>query len=173
LTPFPPFPYRVIYYSLPDNDHIYLPDVAEFCARSNPEVELVCVGHPDAPVRGANVTRLGVLRPDEMRGLYETCHCLLRFTSHDGLPRSVLEALGNGLDVVTNLDVPHVMRVDSREQATSALGSLCRTRQGRNLAGREWVLEEHSAESFVARLQAQFGRDLTPAMNAQTPGSIA
>lgn len=169
MTPFPPLPYRVIYYSLPDNDQIYLPDVAEFCAQSNPEISLVCIGHPEVGIKGSNVMRLGVLGPHEMRRIYETCHCLLRFTSHDGMPRSVLEALGNGLDVVTNLNIPHVVRVASQDEAAAALRSLCRARQARNLDGREWVLAQHSAESFAGRLAAELGPSRSLAMNEQSP----
>jgi hypothetical protein len=155
LTPVPALPYRVIYYSLPDNDHIYLPEIAAFCAESVPEIEIVCVGHPNPPIRKPNVTNVGILGADEMRQLYARCHCLMRITSHDGLARSVLEALGNGLDVVTNLNVPHTVRATSREEAANALRSLCRGRTERSVSGRNWVLAEHSAESFVGKLTTQ------------------
>jgi len=171
LSPFPEPPYKVLYYSLAGNDDIYLPEVVEQAAQHNPMTTFLCVGNRDLKISGPNIVSLGIVSPPEMRSLYETSHCLLRFTSHDGFPRSIFEALVNGLDVVTNLPVPHSIHVSSKNQVAQAITSLANMRRERNIPARDWVLAGHTASSWTKTLVEGMGgslcqRDLDMKANA-------
>lgn len=149
---FPQLPYRVLYYSIEGNDHIYLPEVLEAAAIANPEVKFVCIGNPSLKPMHPNITSLGLVSAGEMKKIYAESHCLLRFTSHDGFPRSIFEALVNGLDIVTNLDIPHAVLAPSRDDVATVIAGLARAKKGRNIDGRKWVLENHSSPQWTNRL---------------------
>jgi hypothetical protein len=155
LSPLPSLPYTVLHYSLPGCDHIYRPELVAACAAANPDIAFICIGNPTLEFSARNVKILGSITPDAMRSLYASSHCLLRVTSHDGLPRMVLEALAHGLDVVTNLPVPHTTQARTAQDVVVALGQLMHTSAARNLEARKWYFETYSASAWARYWQAR------------------
>jgi hypothetical protein len=155
LSPLPPMPYTVLHYSLPGCDHIYRPDLLASCAAAHPEIMFISVGNPTLEVAAANVRVIGTVTPDAIRSLYAKSHCLLRVTSHDGLPRMVLEALAHGLDVVTNLPVPHTAQARTACEIVDTLTRLMRTSGERNVKGRLWYFGTYSASAWATYWQAK------------------
>jgi glycosyltransferase involved in cell wall biosynthesis len=149
LAPSPNGALKVIYYSLPGNDHIYLPEVVVHCADRLPHVQFICVGNNQLNVAKPNIECLGTVGPEEMKAIYRNSHCLLRYTRHDGFARSITEAMATGLDIITNQPIPNAHVVSDPDTAASVLNILSQRPRQRNIAVREWLFSRYSAESWA------------------------
>lgn len=151
LPPAPPKPIRIIFYSIENNDHIYNPKIVQICAQKFPDVEFICVGNNKLELSGKNIINKGIIGLKEMKDVLHGSHCLLRYTSHDGFPRSVIEALGCGLHIITNLNIPFAYKVNNEFEIFSAIENL-KNNYVQNIQGREWVFSHLSAEKFTNAL---------------------
>jgi hypothetical protein len=144
-------PFTVLYYSQADNDAIYQPGVMLSAAASLPAVRFLAIGNATLGGGPANVDHRGVVSADECRRLYGESDALLRFTSHDGFSRMVLEAMTSGLDVLFAHEVPHTHLVKSAEDVVTLLRTLSARPRGRNSAARAYALEHFSAGNWTER----------------------
>ncbi len=58
---------------------------------------------------------------DDVTPFYKKCSVLIRLTVHDGLPKMVLEALSNGMQVLWNEPFPHCYKVKNVDDCISVL----------------------------------------------------
>jgi len=117
-------------------------DIVLRLAKEHPEwlfLILDCSGTGQAPLE--NVTYLGHVPDSEIESVYEKTSVLVRVTSHDGLPRMILEALARGRHVVWNQEFPHCRLANSFEEVTSALDSL--QGEGPNGHGSKFIRDEY------------------------------
>lgn len=167
LSAAPRGPYTVLHYSTPGCDEIYRPDILMKCAEGNPDVNFICIGNGALRSSG-NVKSLGVISTDAVLRLYADCHCLLRVTSHDGFPRMIFEALAHGLDVVTNLRAPHTIFAETADDSVSAVRHLSRAGRTRNVRGREWYFQHHSAAAWARHWAVRFSGKELPVDSSQS-----
>lgn len=79
-----------------------------------PEVSFTIYGN-HSPIEGQprNVRSLGHIAKDQMPDLYADHNIYLRWTSHEGIAQSCMEAKQSGLQVITNQKNPHMIHADS------------------------------------------------------------
>ncbi|MFW6061340.1 MAG: glycosyltransferase [Planctomycetota bacterium] len=125
-------------------------------AREHPEWKFLVVNH-DGSGLGApeNIECVGRVRPQEMDALYRRASVLVRMTTHDGLPRMILEAMARGLHVVWSQDFPHAYQAGGYEQAERALQEIA-ARNEVNTAGREYILQAFAPATVAARWRALY-----------------
>jgi hypothetical protein len=145
----PAGPYTVLYYSLAGNDVIYQPAAMIAAATALPEVRFLAIGNHEWRGGPANIEQRGVISPEECRDLYGECDAMVRYTSHDGLSRMVLEAMSSGLDVLFAHEIPHAHRVTSVDDVIARLRLLSEGPRGRNVAARNYALEHFSAGKWT------------------------
>ena len=127
---------------------IYLPgtrkefyriDLMEPVIASNPDLEfLVVADHTHALALYPNVESLGWV-PD-MRPLYNRAGCVLRVTTHDGLPRTLMEALLRGLYAIYSWPLEGCWQARTPEEIAFALARYRQMKEP-NMYGREAMLE--------------------------------
>jgi len=144
----PPSPYTILFYSHKDNDHIYLPDQMLRAAANLPDCRFICVGDPELTSTLPNVEVAGTVSPEEMQEIYKKSHCLLRFTSHDGFPRMIFEAMAHGLEIVSNLPIPGITRAEDPGDIIPCISKLSESGTRRNLDLRNFVLDNFSAREW-------------------------
>ena len=140
----------VIYYSLQGQDAIYQPQLFFALAEALPSVRFLAVGNPELRGGSENIEHRGPLSPRDYMRLYSEAHALLRLTTHDGLPRTVLEAMTLGLGVLTNLSIPHTHLVRNLGDAIRTLHLLDSLPRTRNCQARAWALDNFSAKPWTS-----------------------
>ncbi|HEY4320833.1 MAG TPA: hypothetical protein VGM77_06575 [Gemmatimonadales bacterium] len=161
MPPAPTGPYTVIYYSLADNDAIYQPGAMMAAATALPGVRFLTIGNRDLSGGPANVEHRGLLSAEACRRLYRESDAVVRFTSHDGFSRMVLEAMSSGLDVLFAHEVPHTHRVTSVDEVVATLRRLSSRPRERNIAARNYALAQFTARKWSDAWRRTF--DLTTA----------
>jgi len=143
-----PAAYTVLFYSHEDNDHIYMPEHVFRAARNLPETQFICVGDSKLKSTLPNVEIVGEVPRERMIEIYKQSSCLIRFTSHDGFPRMIIEAMALGLDVVSNLPIPLINRVETPDEITACIAKLANSPPKRNLDLREYAFSQQSAQNW-------------------------
>ena len=86
---------------------------------------------------------------DTMPGLYERSKFFIRYTQHDGLSVSVLEALYFNLQVLWTHDFPYTHKIETLDALSDSIPSLVENWQP-NRKGHEFVVENYSLEKCRA-----------------------
>ncbi len=113
-------------------------DLMDPVIASNPDLEFIVVADQSHSLAiYPNVESLGWV--DDMRSLYNRVGGVLRITAHDGLPRTLMEALLRGLYAIYSWPLDGCWLARTPEEIAFALARYRRMRQP-NLEGREAVL---------------------------------
>jgi hypothetical protein len=106
-----------------------------------------------------NVTASPRVERARMPELYQRSKCFIRYTRHDGLSLSVLEALYYNLEVAWTYDFPCTRKIESLEKLSDSLPSIIDHWQP-NVRGHAYVTEHFSAEKwredFLSTMQSKF-----------------
>jgi hypothetical protein len=131
---------RPILIYLPDSrKEFYRIELIEPVIASNPDLEFIVVAdRTHALALYPNVESLGWVT--DMRALYERAGCVLRMTTHDGLPRMLMEALLHGLYAIYSWPLEGCWQARTPEETAFALARYRQMKQP-NVYGREAVLE--------------------------------
>lgn len=136
---------RSVLVYLPKNrEEFYGAKVLDRLVADNPATEFILVSNDGARYRGhPNVVGLGWV--DDMEQVYSRAGSLLRLTSHDGLPRMVIEALARGKYVVYSWPFDGCSLAKTYEEAGSALKYIARATEvnseGAAIARRDYCLD--------------------------------
>lgn len=125
---------------LPDTrKEFYRIDLMEPVIASNPDLDFIVVAdQTHALGLYPNVESLGWVA--DMRPLYDRAGCVLRVTTHDGLPRMLMEALLRGLYAIYSWPLEGCWQARTAEEIRSALARYREQREP-NVCGRDAVLE--------------------------------
>ena len=83
----------------------------------------------------------------KMSEMYQRSRFFVRYTEHDGLSLSVLEALYYRLHVLWTYDFPHTIKIENQEQISSLVPKLIEE-WSPNDAGYTYVMENFSVEKW-------------------------
>ena len=86
---------------------------------------------------------------EKMPGFYQRSKFFIRYTKHDGLSVSVLEALYFNLEVLWTYDFPHTHKIENLKKLSDSIPSLVESWQP-NQRGHEFVMENYSMEKWRA-----------------------
>jgi len=86
---------------------------------------------------------------DKMPGLYQRSKFFIRYTQHDGLSVSVLEALYFNLEVLWTHDFPGTYKIETLEKLSDSIPSLVKNWHP-NENGHAYVIENFSVEKWRA-----------------------
>jgi hypothetical protein len=149
----------------PNSLLVYLPssrrdfygfDIVREAVTQNPDVAFIVVADDTHSLaRYPNVTSLGWV--DDMSAVWETVGGLLRVTSHDGLPRMVLDALRREKHVIYSWPLPGCRLARTLPQVLAAIGEF-KVCEGGNRVGAEaakTLLEPDPAIRFAQRIQSE------------------
>lgn len=99
-----------------------------------------------------NITALPKQSAHELFKIYLNTKCMLRFTRHDGLSMSVLEALAAEMQVLWSYSFPSAVKVDVDDFAnTIEMMDKITTDWQPNISGHQYV-KEHLSDSSIANL---------------------
>jgi hypothetical protein len=96
-----------------------------------------------------NVTISPRVQREKMPELYQRSKFFIRYTQHDGLSLSVLEALYYNLEVVWTYDFPYTHKIESLEKLSESIPSLVENWHS-NEEGHAFVIEQFSIEKWRA-----------------------
>lgn len=122
-----PDKFTVLYYLPSDKPEIYRPDIVELIARKFKDIKVIVVGGGKTP-KLPNIVNLGKIPRNKMREIYKNTTVLVRFTTHDGMPLMVFEALSYGRYVMYNRPVPYVIYVRNEHDILTHLNTLIEMR---------------------------------------------
>ena len=107
--PLPTGRYTVAVY-MPSTKTVYRWADCKRIMEKTPYINYIIYGNK-GPMSGLpdNANAVGWVE-DTSRQVFKKCHCLLRLTTHDGFPQSIIEASLMGRAVITNHDYPHVFQ---------------------------------------------------------------
>ena len=94
-----------------------------------------------------NVTILPRVERNAMPELYQRSKFFIRYTQHDGLSLSVLEALYFNLEVLWTYDFPCTRKIETLEKLSDSIPSLI-DRWQPNARGHAYVIEHFSTEKW-------------------------
>lgn len=94
-----------------------------------------------------NVTVSPRVERNKMPELYQRSKFFIRYTQHDGLSLSVLEALYFNLEVLWTYDFPHTHKIETFENVSHAIPSLVKNWHP-NERGHAYVIEHFSLEKW-------------------------
>jgi hypothetical protein len=106
-----------------------------------------------------NVTISPRVERDKMPGLYQRSKFFLRYTQHDGLSLSVLEALYFNLEVLWTYDFPYTHKIETFEKVSDSIPYLVKSWHP-NDRGHAYVIEHFSLEKWRERFLAIVQRKL-------------
>jgi hypothetical protein len=86
---------------------------------------------------------------NKMPGLYQRSKYFIRYTKHDGLSVSVLEALYFKLEVLWTHDFPYTHKIETLKKLSDSIPTLVENWQP-NQRGHEFVIENYSIEKWRA-----------------------
>jgi hypothetical protein len=115
-------PPRAFLVYLPTDRHThYCGDLIEEVVKLCPSIKFVIVGDDSHSfTRYTNVQSLGWV--DDLSAVWPSVGGLLRITTHDGLPRMVLEALQRGKYVIYSWPYPGCWRANTLDEIVTAIG---------------------------------------------------
>lgn len=156
-TPFPK-DFTVAVYAPEVNRSLYNYDLMLEVAKKLPKVKFKFYGnYKEVKVEG-NVEWLGYLQ--DTTELIKNSSCLLRITTHDGLPQSVLEFLSAGRRVVFNHDFKYVNQANRRLSVPDLVEAIKEEMdKGLNEEAAQWIRKEFSREKFKKRITALLDYD--------------
>jgi hypothetical protein len=108
-----------------------------------------------------NVTMLPRVERNAMPELYQRSKVFIRYTQHDGLSLSVLEALYFNLEVLWTYDFPCTRKIETLEKLSDSIPSLIDSWQP-NAMGHAYVIEHFSVEKWREDFLAILQRKLHP-----------
>ena len=134
----PPFPekYSVLTYIPRDRWDFYHGDLIMGLARELPDVDFHILAVGDISQKPDNVFTYGFI--DDVAPFYKNSCVLIRLTTHDGLPKMILEALSYGRQVLWSEKFPYSYFVKNQDDCMEALISL-KSNISINQAGKEFV----------------------------------
>jgi len=94
-----------------------------------------------------NITVFPRIERNKMPELYQRSKFFIRYTQHDGLSLSVLEALYFNLEVVWTYDFPYTHKIETLEKLSDSIPSLIDSWQP-NERGHDYVIEHFSLEKW-------------------------
>lgn len=106
-----------------------------------------------------NVTLYPGVAWNAMPGFYQRSKFFIRYTNHDGLSLSVLEALYFNLEVLWTYDFPCTHKIESLEKLSRSIPSLVKNWQP-NEQGHAFVIEQYSIEKWGADFLAILHKNL-------------
>jgi hypothetical protein len=134
-------------------------DVIEPVIAANPDLSFIVVAdETHALAAHPNVESLGWV--SDMRHLYARVGCILRITSHDGMPRMLLEGLLRGLYAIYSWPLRGCWEARTEEEIETALSSY-RAATRPNNVGRAAVLEMLSARPDREMSEVITGADVS------------
>jgi hypothetical protein len=105
-----------------------------------------------------NITISPRVEREKMPELYQRSKFFLRYTQHDGLSLSVLEALYFNLEVLWTYDFPCTHKIDTFEKVSDSIPYLVKNWHP-NIRGHEFVIEQYSIEkwreNFIALIKSK------------------
>lgn len=113
------------------------------------------INYPD------NIVIMPKITFDKMPEIYNNCKCLLRFTEHDGLSLSVLEAMAYGLQVFWTYKFPFTQRIDLKkiDDALQIISKIV-SKWSFNLDGRNFVLKNYEIDVCKVKFKELFNRKI-------------
>ena len=106
-----------------------------------------------------NVTLYPRVAWNAMPEFYQRSKFFIRYTHHDGLSLSVLEALYFNLEVVWTYDFPCTHKIETLDALSDSIPSLVKNWQP-NKKGHEYVIEHYSIEKWGADFLAILQKNL-------------
>jgi hypothetical protein len=107
-----------------------------------------------------NVKYLGWLADEQMKQLAEETPVYVRFTEHDGMPSSIVEALANGSEVIWNHKFSYCHYALSAEDAIRELKKIIELLQkkdlDRNKEAIHFIAENYSRNKILSNLLNAF-----------------
>jgi hypothetical protein len=82
-------------------------------------------------------------------GFYQRSKFFIRYTQHDGMPLSILEALYYNLQVLWTYDFPYTQKIETQEKLSDSISTLVKNWYP-NENGHAYVLENFSVEKWKA-----------------------
>jgi len=118
-----PKKFRILYYLPFGRETLYTPEIISRIAEALKDVEIYVVGGGRGPSH-PNVVHIGKVERKNMPEIYKKTVVLVRYTSHDGLPLMILEALSYGRYVIFNKPLEGVIYVRNEEEVINKLEDL-------------------------------------------------
>ena len=147
-----PFPkdFTVAVYAPPINQALYNLDLMEKVAKKLPKVKFKFFGGQRI-ARDGNIDYVGYV--NDMSEFIKDCSCLMRITTHDGLPQAVLEFLSAGRRVIFNHDFKYV-NTANKQLSVDALVKAIKEEmgQGLNEEASKWIRKNFSHEKFKEKV---------------------
>lgn len=118
VTPLPE-KFSVAVYMPDINTKNYNPLLMENIIRNMPEVQFYFYGDKRKDIK-PGFKNLEILGWRDINEVIEKSSCLLRFTTHDGLPTAPMEFIMSGRYVITNAEMPYVEKIFSSTDVEGA-----------------------------------------------------
>lgn len=153
VTPLPE-KFTVAVYAPEVNQALYNIDLMYKVAKELPKVEFKFFGNPkrlgqDPDIK--NIAHVGYV--GDMAEFIKDCSCLLRITTHDGLPQSVLEFLSAGRRVIFNHDFKYVNLAEKKLSVMALVKAIKEEmEQPLNIEASKWIRKNFSKEKFKEKI---------------------
>lgn len=120
-VPLPTGRYTVGIY-MPSTKTVYRWGDCKRIIENTPYIKYIIYGNK-SPMSGLpkNATAVGWV--EDTSHILKKCNCLLRLTSHDGFPQSIIEATLMGRAVITNHEYPYVIRSNNVSEIIGVIKS--------------------------------------------------
>lgn len=144
---------------LPERDpKLYGADATFELVRKMPDVNFLIIANNGkyAPAL-SNVTYFSWMSQQDMESIWTLTKVLLRLTSHDGMPITIMEALLRGRYVVWSYAFPFCLQAKSIDEAEKALRTaLAQTEL--NTKGRDYALTQFNPIKMAKQLKQEYER---------------
>lgn len=145
-----PKEFTIAVYAPPVNQALYNLELMEKVAKKLPKVKFKFFGG-QAIKRDGNIEYVGYV--NDMTEFIKDCSCLMRITTHDGLPQAVLEFLSAGRRIIFNHDFKFVNTANKQLTVNALLKAIKEEMdQDLNEESAKWVRKNFSHEKFKEKV---------------------
>lgn len=146
-----PKKFTVAVYAPKVNQALYNVDMMVEVAKKLPNIDFKFFGDQEKHSVDGNIEYIGYVM--DMAKLIKESSCLIRITSHDGLPQSVLEFLSAGRRVIFNHDFKYVNTANKQITVEAIVKAIKEeSKEGLNLEAAKWIRKNFTKEKFKEKI---------------------
>jgi len=153
-----PKDFTVAVYAPGVNEGLYNIDLMVQVSKALPNVKFRFYGNPAKNGKEENREYIGYVW--DMQKFIDECSCLVRITTHDGLPQSVLEFLSAGRRVIFNRDFKYVNTANKQIDIKAVISAIKEEMKEKlNLEASKWVRANFNQEKFKEKIYSLMSYD--------------